>query len=327
MLLKVGLASMASRGYSDRVVIDTLTPPLRQLSLGISPCPNDTFIFHGLVSGIAPADPGFAVSRLVMADVEELNGLAASGELDVVKISLAALADAAPRYRLLTCGGALGRGCGPLLVARAAKGRPASGEPPAAGRYGAPGGLSGAASIGQDIATLALPGARTTAALLAELAGIPGRRVHMRYDEVMPAVARGDVDAGVVIHEGRFTYPALGLELLLDFGAWWEASRNLPLPLGVIAVKRSLGPEAAALVADAIRQSLSHAWEKPEDSREFIARNARELSPEVCAAHIATFVTPFSLDVGVEGRAAITALAGPAFRLAGKGGAPHDLFW
>lgn len=312
------------------MVIDTLTPPRRQLSLGISPCPNDTFIFHGLVSARAPADPGFDVARLVMADVEELNCLAARGELDVVKISLAAVADAAPHYRLLSCGGALGRGCGPLLVARAADGRAgmaSSGGIPAIGQDGTPGGIPHAEPSRWDISTLALPGARTTAALLAELAQVPGSRIQMRYDEVMPAVARGDADAGVVIHEGRFTYASLGLELLMDFGVWWEETRNLPLPLGVIAVKRSLGAETAALVAAAIRQSLAHAWSNPDDSREFIARHAQELSPEVCAAHIETFVTPFSLDVGVEGREAIKALAAPAFTLAGAGEAPEDLFW
>ncbi|MFZ5425769.1 MAG: 1,4-dihydroxy-6-naphthoate synthase [Thermodesulfobacteriota bacterium] len=283
------------------MVTDTPQGTRRQLSLGISPCPNDTFIFHGLVHGVAPADPGFSLSRVVMTDVEELNAMAARGELDVVKISMAAAADVAGLYRLLPCGGALGRGCGPLLVARA-------------GRGGAPAG------------TLALPGARTTAALLASLSGVPGRRVQMRYDEVMPAVARGDADAGVVIHEGRFTYEALGLELVRDFGAWWEEAYGLPLPLGVIAVKRDLGPEAAAMVAGAIRSSLSHAWEHPEDSREFVAMNAQELSPEVTKAHIATFVTPFSLDVGGEGRKAIEALAAEAFKAAGRD-MVDDLFW
>jgi len=283
------------------VVTDTLQGIRRQLSLGISPCPNDTFIFHGLVHGVAPADPGFSLSKVVMADVEELNAMAVKGELDVVKISMAAAADVAGRYRLLPCGGALGRGCGPLLVARA-------------GRGGAP------------IETLALPGARTTAALLASLSGVPGRRVQMRYDEVMPAVARGEVDAGVVIHEGRFTYATLGLELLRDFGAWWEEAYGLPLPLGVIAVKRELGPEVAAVVAGAIRASLSHAWEHPEDSREFVAENAQELSPEVTKAHIETFVTPFSLDVGEEGRGAIATLAAEAFKAAGKD-MVDDLFW
>ena len=267
-----------------------------RLSLGISPCPNDTFIFHALIHGLAPPDPGFSLSRLVMADVEELNGLAVRGELDIVKISLAAVADAAQHYRLLSCGGALGRGCGPLLVAR-------QGRDPQV-----------------PFETLALPGARTTAALLVEMAGVAGRRVQLRYDEIMPAVARGEVDAGVVIHEGRFTYAQHGLELVEDFGAWWERGYGLPLPLGVIAVKRTLGADVAGIVSRAIRESLTHAWDHPEASREFIARHAQELSPQVTAEHIDTFVNPFSLDVGQEGRAAIEALARSAFTLAGKAG-------
>lgn len=285
------------------MVTDTPPNTPRQLSLGISPCPNDTFIFHGLIHGLAPAAPEFGLSRLVMADVEELNALAAMGELDVVKISMAAIADASAHYRLLSCGGALGRGCGPLLLAR-------KGFDPH-----------------QAFETLALPGARTTAALLASLAGTPGKRVQLRYDEIMPAVASGQVDAGVVIHEGRFTYPELGLELVLDYGAWWEGCYKLPLPLGVIAVKRSLGPDVADMAARAIRASLVHAWKHPEDSREFIAKNAQELSPEVTKAHIETFVTPFSLDVGNEGKRAIEAMAGAAFRMAGNHIGVADLFW
>jgi len=216
---------------------------------------------------------------------------------------MAAMADAAAQYRLLPCGGALGRGCGPLLVARADR------DP------------------AQPIKTLALPGTRTTAALLARLAGIQGEPILLRYDEIMPAVAQGRVDAGVLIHEGRFTYAEKGLQLLLDFGAFWEETYKLPLPLGVIAVKRSLGASTAALVADAIRASLNHAWEHPADSRTFVAAHAQELSPEVTAAHIAMFVNPFSLDIGAEGRKAIAALAQAAFEAAGKGPAPSDLFW
>ena len=285
------------------MVTDTSPTPLRQLSLGISPCPNDTFIFHALLAGLAPQAPGFAIGKRVMADVEELNALAAAGSLDVIKISMAAMADAAPHYRLLPCGGALGRGCGPLLVARA-------GTDPK-----------------EPIKTLALPGSRTTAALLARLAAVRGEPVILRYDEIMPAVVRGDVDAGVLIHEGRFTYAEKGLQLLLDFGAFWEDAYKLPLPLGVIAVKRELGPRVATLMAQAIRASLTHAWERPADSRAFVAANAQELSPEVTAAHIRMFVNPFSLDIGAQGRKAIAALARAAFDAAGKCPAPADLFW
>jgi len=285
------------------VVTNTSPNTLRQLSLGISPCPNDTFIFHAWMHGLVPQIGGFTFGRQVMADVEELNALASRGELDVIKISMAAMADAAVHYRLLPCGGALGRGCGPLLVARADR------DPR------------------EPLKTLALPGLRTTAALLARLAGIGGEQLLLRYDEIMPAVAQGRVDAGVLIHEGRFTYAEKGLQLLLDFGAFWEETYKLPLPLGVIAIKRELGPQTAALAARAIRESLEHAWKRPADSRAFVAANAQELSPAVTAAHIEMFVNPFSLDVGLEGRKAIAALARTAFEAAGKGDAPEDLFW
>ena len=285
------------------MVTDTSPNTLRQLSLGISPCPNDTFIFHAWMHGLVPRQPHFTIGRRVMADVEELNALAARGELDVIKISMAAMADAAVHYRLLPCGGALGRGCGPLLVARADRDPT---KPPK---------------------TLALPGLRTTAALLTRLAGIQGEHLIFRYDEIMSAVAHGDVDAGVLIHEGRFTYAEKGLQLLLDFGAFWEETYKLPLPLGVIAVKRELGAPVATLVAEAIRESLTHAWQHPKDSQAFVAANAQELSPAVTAAHIEMFVNPFSLNVGDEGRKAIAALAQAAFEVAGKGEAPADLFW
>lgn len=273
-----------------------------QISLGISPCPNDTFIFHALIHGLAPAEPGFSLSRLVLADVEELNGLAARGELDVVKISMAAVAALPGDYRLLSAGAALGRGCGPLLVTRADR------DPDT------------------PFATLALPGARTTAALLAGMAGIPGVRRQLRYDQVLPAVAEGAVDAGVVIHEGRFTYAALGLSLVLDFGVWWEEHFGLPLPLGVIAAKRSLGPERILQVEAAIRASLAHAWKHPEDGREYVAGLAQELAPEVLQAHIDTFVTSFSQDMGPEGRRAVAALARAAYAAAGREDVSAGLF-
>ena len=294
------------------MVTDTPLTAARQLSLGISPCPNDTFIFHALLHGLSPSD--VHVTRLVMADVEELNGLAAVGGLDVVKLSVAAVVQASRHYRLLSCGGALGRGCGPLLVA----GPGLEGLGPEAP---VPGDLSRL-----PVRRLALPGGRTTAALLASLAVVPGERVQMRYDEVMPVVARGEVCAGVVIHEGRFTYRQHGLRLLADFGAWWEGRFGLPLPLGVIGLGRDLTLETARCVSRAIRASLEHAWAAPEDGREFVAAHARELSPEVVAAHIRTFVTPFSLDMGAQGRQAMATLAAEAFRLAGEP-MPEDLFW
>lgn len=251
--------------------------------LGISPCPNDTYIFDALVH--ARISSPFAV-RTRMADVEELNSLAHKAALDLTKLSLAAVPGILDRYMLLSAGGALGRGCGPLVVARADL-RPEA-------RAGA---------------RIAIPGRLTTANLLLSLhGGFHGPRQNMVFDEVMPAVESGRAELGVIIHEGRFTYRQRGLSLVLDLGAWWEAYSGLPLPLGVIAIKRELGAAAALAVEDAIRRSILHARAHPEAGRDFIRAHAQEMDPGVMEAHINTFVNEFSLDLGDEGRAAILAL-------------------
>lgn len=251
-----------------------------ELTLGISPCPNDTYIFGGLLTGHVQAD-GLSFAP-TLADVEELNAMARANTPDVVKISVAAGADILDDYGLLPCGGALGRGCGPLLVA---------GKPD------------------EEVRRVAIPGRKTTAALLLELSGLaPGERVEVRYDRIMDSVASGEFDAGVLIHESRFTYAEHGLHLLADLGAWWEADTGLPIPLGAIAIKRSLGPDVAARVADAIRQSLTFARSGEFDLWPFIRQHAQELSDEVIKAHIAMFVTDFSFDLGPEGKGAVERL-------------------
>ena len=253
------------------------------LGLGISPCPNDTYIFDALVNRRIAAPFDVAPH---MADVEELNSLAREGRLTVTKLSLAAAGHVLDRYVLLNAGGALGRGCGPLLVSRPEL---ASGD-----RAGA---------------SVAIPGRMTTANLLLSLTGqFRGPREEMIFDQVMPAVERGETGLGLIIHEGRFTYEQRGLRLVLDLGQWWEENMGLPLPLGVIAVRRDLGPETALLVEEAIRQSLLHARAHPQDGREFIRTHAQEMDEQVMADHIATFVNDFSLDLGEEGRNAIMAL-------------------
>ena len=205
------------------------------LRLNYSPCPNDTFIFYGLASGLVPL-PGFRLD-ISLADVEVLNVRAARGEADVCKVSFAAAAGLLDDWLLLRAGGAMGRGVGPLLVAREGV---------------EPRDLNGKA--------VAIPGSRTTANLLFGLycreLGLELERMEMVFDQIMPAVARGEVAAGVVIHEGRFTYAEHGLSRLADLGRWWEERRGLPIPLGVIAVRRALGPGTARLVQDAIRRSL-----------------------------------------------------------------------
>ena len=265
--------------------------PQTPLSLGISPCPNDTYIFEAWVRGRTPG-PNVNVE---LHDVETLNAMAARGALDVVKLSVAACVGVLDEYALLDCGGALGRGCGPLVVARDALG---------------PEELSGK--------RMAIPGRMTTASLLLTLTGLhTGERVEMGYERVMDTVVMGEVDAGVIIHEGRFNYAARGLKLVLDLGAWWEAETGLPIPLGAIAVRRSLGPEVATGVGAAIRVSLTHARSHPDDAWPWIVEHAREMSPKVIREHIATFVTDFSERLGPEGRDAVARLVAAAAAEAG----------
>lgn len=251
--------------------------------LGLSPCPNDTFIFHALLHGLVPAP---APVRGRLADVEELNGLAARGELPFSKISIGALPHIMDRYALLSSGGALGWGCGPLVVAR-------EDLPEEAWRT----------------ARVAIPGRMTTAARLISLhGGFQGPRVEMIFSDVMDAVLSGAADIGVIIHEGRFTYAERGLVRLLDLGAWWEGRFRIPLPLGGIVARRDVPRETALAMQAAIAASLDHARAHPEDSREFIRSHAQELSEDVTAAHIGTFVTDYSRDLGDAGREAVTRL-------------------
>lgn len=262
----------------------------KRLTLGFSPCPNDTFIFHALATGLVPWAAGLDVT---LADVEELNGLAARGALDVVKVSTAAAAGILDEYVLLRAGGAMGYGAGPVLVARA-----------------------GRTLESLDGGRVAIPGERTTANLIFGLccreAGISVTRMPMVFDEVMPAVEAGRADGGVVIHEGRFTFADRGLVRVLDLGAWWEAHTGLPIPLGAIAIKRSLGEDVARRMNEAIRQSLLFGRNEPEAGRGYIREHAQELSEAVVQTHIETFVTDYSLDAGQTGVQAVSRLLAEA---------------
>lgn len=254
------------------------------LSLGYSPCPNDTFIFHALVHGRVEARGLRFRERL--EDVETLNRMAREGELDVTKASYGAIPFLLEEYLLLSSGGALGRGCGPLLVVR-------EGTELAEVRRG----------------WIAIPGRFTTANLLLRLwdPTLP-EGIGMRYSEIMPAVAQGRVEAGLIIHEGRFTYPTYGLLRLVDLGEWWEQETGLPIPLGGILARRSLGEEVIGTVEDAIRRSVEHAFRHHEDSRDYVLAHAQEMEPEVVRQHIELYVNRFSLDLGEEGERAVREL-------------------
>jgi 1,4-dihydroxy-6-naphthoate synthase len=265
------------------------------LSLAISPCPNDTFVFHALVHGLVPQAPPMKVTY---ADVDVTNTAAERGAYDLVKVSYAALPWLLDDYHLLPCGGALGRGCGPLVLTR----DESAGDGSAGG---APGDLSGA--------TVAVPGDRTTAYLLFRLWSThrpPARIEVVPFHKIMPGVAAGRYDAGLVIHEARFTYPRYGLRAVVDLGEWWEDETGLPIPLGAILARRGAVDPVAA--ADWIRASLRQAWADPSRSREYVLLHAQEMEPDVVQRHIALYVNEFTEDLGEAGRAAVDALLGRA---------------
>ncbi|MEV0730391.1 1,4-dihydroxy-6-naphthoate synthase [Polymorphospora sp. NPDC050346] len=253
------------------------------ISLAISPCPNDTFVFHALVHGLVPGAPAVDVTY---ADVDVTNTAAERGAYDIVKVSYAALPWLLDDYELLPCGGALGRGCGPLLLAR-----------------------TGAGTTDLTGATVAVPGDRTTAYLLFRLwaADHPPARIEVvPFHEIMPGVAAGRYDAGLVIHEARFTYPRYGLTALVDLGEWWENDTGLPIPLGAILARRGAVDPVAA--AGWIRESVRQAWADPAASRDYVMAHAQEMEPDVADRHIALYVNDFTADLGRDGHAAVDAL-------------------
>lgn len=283
---------------------------MRELKVGYSPCPNDTFIFHALTHRLIES-PGFAVAP-VHADVETLNRWALEGRFELTKLSYHAYGHVREHYVALRAGGAIGRGVGPLLVARAG---------------GAFGRKSG---DGHDIdlshARVAVPGRLTTANLLLQLlVAQPLQTLELPYDRIVPAVAAGQVDAGLIIHESRFTYQLHGLVELLDLGRAWEATTDLPVPLGVVLIRRDLS-ELAPAVDAAIKASIAHARQSPESSAAYVREYAAELDDEVIAAHIDLYVNDYSVDVGEQGEAAVRELLARAEALGLVPPGPTDLF-
>jgi 1,4-dihydroxy-6-naphthoate synthase len=254
---------------------------VRSLTLGFSPCPNDTFIFGPLATGLLNI-PGVKLN-ITHADVETLNQFAMQNILDLTKISLHAFGHVCHRYVLLRSGAALGRGCGPMLVAR----EPRTMES-----------LRGQA--------IAVPGELTTANLLLQLCGDGFSRVHhLSYETIMPRLQHGEFAAGVIIHEGRFTYHNYGLHEVLDLGKWWEETQNLPVPLGAILARRDLEPRVVEAVEESIRQSLLLSRKNVKAVWPYIKRHAQEMNDTVIWQHIDLYVNDHTVDVGEEGRRAI----------------------
>lgn len=257
-----------------------------RLTLGFSPCPNDTFIFDALVNG--GVETGGLRFEPVLEDVQTLNEWALEGRLDVSKISYGALPLVADRYALLDAGGALGRGVGPLLVAR-----------------------PGIARFDPQTMTVAIPGRNTTAHLLFSLAFPEAdRKRFVLFSDIERAVLTGDVDAGVIIHESRFTYAAKGLVKLLDLGEHWERTTRSPIPLGGIVARRTLDPAVRGDVDRLIRRSVESALAHRPALPDFVRRHAQEMDEAVMHQHIDLYVNDFSLALGEAGRRAVETLLG-----------------
>jgi 1,4-dihydroxy-6-naphthoate synthase len=267
------------------------------LSLAYSPCPNDTYIFAAWTNGLLEGAPPVTV---VLDDVEALNEAALNGRHALTKVSYGAIPYLLERYRILRAGGALGRGCGPLVVSRP---RPDGGAAPL--------------EAFRAHARIAIPGQMTTAYLLLRLAlQRPIDAVPMRFDRIVDAVANGDVDAGLIIHESRFTYQQAGLAKVEDLGEWWERETGYPIPLGAILARRDLEPAALAKIDETIRSSLDFANANGATVAPYVREHAFEMDENVMRAPIALYVNEYSRDVGDDGLAAITAL----FELAAAAG-------
>jgi 1,4-dihydroxy-6-naphthoate synthase len=263
---------------------------MKTLSLGYSPCPNDTFIFYAMTHG--KIDTKNLQFNELLLDVETLNQKALKTELDLTKISYHAFGYAHKKYCLLRSGSALGRGCGPIVVSKK--------------EYSL-----------EDLKNkkIAIPGKLTTAFLLLQLYD-PAFRIHEQsahlhvipYHKILDAVKNDDVDAGLIIHESRFTYSLSGLKQLIDLGEWWEKATGLPIPLGGIIAKRSLGHDLNKKINKIIKTSIEYASAKQAEPMNYIKANSQELSDDVINRHIDLYVNNFSVDIGLEGEKAIAEL-------------------
>lgn len=266
---------------------------MKTVSLGYSPCPNDTFIFYALVhKKINTCDLNFKATLL---DVETLNQKALSGELDITKVSYYAFAKLREDYCLLRSGGALGRGCGPLVVAKKE--------------------FEIKNLIGKKIA---IPGELTTAYLLLQLFEpfFKNNVKIMVFDKIINAVKNEEVDAGLIIHESRFTYASYGLKKIVDLGEWWEKETGLPIPLGCIIAKRNLGKDLISKVDAMIKKSVIYAMDHREETKKYIKSHSQELDDSVIDKHIELYVNNYSVDIGEDGISAVKEL----FRIAEEKG-------
>ncbi len=256
----------------------------RTIRIGFSPCPNDTFIFDALIHG--RIDTGDLKFEAVMADVEELNKMALNGDLEITKLSFHAFTHVLDTYQMLPSGSALGRGVGPLLISKKKLK------------------LEQAANV-----KIAIPGKFTTAVFLLKMFLPQNTNLHeMLFSDIEEAVLSGEVDAGLIIHENRFTYESKGLFKIADMGELWENSTGLPIPLGGIAIRRDMDMELRTQISVLLRKSIEHAYANPDQALPYIRKHAQEMDLDVLKKHIDLYVNDFSLDLGREGRTAVSKL-------------------
>ena len=264
-----------------------------KLTLAFSPCPNDTFIFDALVHHKINTE-GFEFD-VQLEDVQTLNEWALNEQMDISKISYGVLPQVLNKYTLLNSGGALGMGVGPLLITRADSGIQLQ---ETQGAYTLPAGTR-----------VAIPGKNTTAHLLFSLAFPEAdNKVFTIFNQIEDAVLSGEVDAGVIIHENRFTYQDKGLVKLIDLGSYWEETLKVPIPLGGIIIKKSIDPAIAATINRLIRSSIEYAFAHYPQVADYVKEHAQEMSEEVMRKHIDLYVNQFSLDLGNDGQKAVEQL-------------------
>lgn len=261
-----------------------------KLTLGFSPCPNDTFIFDAMVNG--KIDTRGLSFDYVLEDVETLNRYAEQGKLDVTKLSYNAFLKTVNQYALLHSGSALGKGVGPMLIAKQ------------------PLDLNNIANF-----KIAIPGINTTANLLLTLAFPQAKnKTEVVFSEIESGVLNGTFDAGLIIHESRFTYAQKGLHKLIDLGDWWEHTMHAAIPLGGIVIRRSFDKELSATVDAVIKDSLAYSWKHYPQLSEFVTTHAQEMEEKVMRQHIELYVNDFTTDLGTVGRQSIETLFGAAHK-------------
>lgn len=252
-----------------------------KISIGFSPCPNDTFIFYALVNKKIDTD-GYDFD-IHLCDVEELNKKAFSNDLDITKLSYYSYAQVANNYILLDSGSALGKGCGPLLIS-----------------------TKGNTSLDLSTCKVAIPGKNTTANFLLSIAYSEIKnKVEVLFSDIEEAILKNEVDAGVIIHENRFTYQQKGLDKIKDLGAHWEDLTHLPIPLGGIAISRKFDKDNQKKLSTLIRKSIEYAYENEEEVLNYVRQYAQEMDENVMKQHIQLYVNDYSLDLGEIGKKAI----------------------